>query len=204
MGQDIRALFKNEKKKDSFEIPEGHKSRFEQRLDKTFPKKKSQNTFFAYKIAAVLLVLFSVGYLLFEGNDPEENQVVEASVEGKSGEKSPVWGEKEVPQVTLADISPEFKKLEDYYMASFNFGLSQLEITKENKALIDSFMAQLVELDLEYARLNNEFVKSGTNGETVEALIRNLQLRLELLFKLKNKLDELKKETNENFENNRA
>ncbi|HET8754096.1 MAG TPA: hypothetical protein VFM59_07015 [Salinimicrobium sp.] len=204
MAQDIRELFKNEEKRESFKIPKGHQARFEQKLDNALPEKKSQNTFFAYKIAAVLVVLFSVGYLLFQNNHPVGNEVVGTSVEEQDVNKATVADEKEVPQVTLADISPEYKKIEDYYMASFNLGLSQLEITKENKALIDSFMAQLAELDKEYARLNKEFVKTGTNSETVEALIRNLQLRLELLFKLKNKLEELKKENHDNYENNRA
>lgn len=204
MAQDIRELFKNEKKEESFAIPEGDRARFEQRLEKAFPKKKPKNAFFAYKIAAVLVVLLAVGALLFLPKDQMKNEVVETSVEDVNKENPVSAEENEAANVTLADISPEYKKVEDFYMASFNLGLSKLEITEENKLLIDSFMAQLAQLDKEYARLNREFVKTGTNSETVEALIKNLQLRLELLYKLQNKLHELKKETNENYENNRA
>ena len=89
-------------------------------------------------------------------------------------------------------MSPEFKKVEDYYLASINVELAQLQVTPENKALIDSFMTQLEELNLEYQKLNDEMGEVGVNEQSVSALISNLQLRLDLLFRLKEKLNELK------------
>ena len=59
-------------------------------------------------------------------------------------------------------------------------------------------MKRLSTLDKEYKRLNAELVNVGPNDLTVNALIDNLKLRLELLLKLKNKLRELKSANNEN------
>ena len=101
----------------------------------------------------------------------------------------------------LSEVSPEFKKIEDYYMASLNIELSKINITPENKALIDSFMKQMAELDKEYQRLNTEIKETGPNEETLEAMIANLQLRLDLLYKLKNKLKEIKQSQDKEYEN---
>ena len=53
-------------------------------------------------------------------------------------------------------------------------------------------MNRLDVLNNDYLLLNKELNESGPNEANVNALIDNLKLRLELLFKLKNKLKELK------------
>jgi len=100
-------------------------------------------------------------------------------------------------KMTLGDISPDLKKVEDYYMAGINVQLASLQINNDNKDLIDGYMEQLDELDNEYAVLNDELNTIGPTEATITALIDNLKLRLELLFKLKNKLKELKNQNNE-------
>jgi hypothetical protein len=47
--------------------------------------------------------------------------------------------------------------------------------------------------------LTKQMNERGPSEETVTSLINNLKLRLELLFKLKNKLKELKNIDNEEF-----
>ena len=78
--------------------------------------------------------------------------------------------------------------------------LAQLTITDDNKELIDSFMLQLEGLDKEYTRLNEEIDESGINETSVNSLINNLELRLELLFKLKSKLSEIKQASRESIQ----
>ena len=101
--------------------------------------------------------------------------------------------------MTLGDISPDLKKIEDFYMTGINVQLSSLEITQDNKDVIDGYMEQLSELDKEYSLLNEELTTMGPSEATITALIDNLKLRLELLFKLKNKLKELKNQNNEQY-----
>jgi hypothetical protein len=77
--------------------------------------------------------------------------------------------------------------------------LASLQVNDENNELIDGYLERLTELDTEYSKLNNEMNLNGPSEETVTALIDNLKFRLELLFKLKNKLKELKNLNNEEF-----
>ena len=97
----------------------------------------------------------------------------------------------------MGDLSPDLKKIENYYVANINLELSRLEVSDENRGLVDDFMSRLSELDKEYQRLNTELNEIGPNDQTINALIKNLQLRLQLLQKLKLKLDQLKSSENE-------
>jgi hypothetical protein len=201
MAQDIREMFKNEKEPQPNTLPKGHQKRFEERLDKKLSRKKRNNTFFFLKIAAVLIVSFGIGF--FYLNSGENNFNKEPSM---ADTPAKVLDQKEnklklnEDNFQLSEISPEYKKIEDYYMASLNIELSKINITPENKALIDSFMHQMSELDKEYQRLNLEIKETGPNEETLEALIANLQLRLELLYKLKNKLKEINQSKDNQYE----
>ena len=191
MAQDLRKLFENEKeKKIGAPLESGHQNRFLERLEKEMPaeKKKKTASFFRLKIAAILIVALATTFFIYQQNaNSIENTVVNTNENLQTD--TPV----KTQPVYLSDVSPEFKKIEDFYLANINAELSQLNITKENKELIDSFMLQLSTLDKEYKKLNAELDDTGVNEETVSALINNLELRLELLYKLKNKLTELKK-----------
>ena len=94
-------------------------------------------------------------------------------------------------KVQLSDFSPEYKQIEDRYLASIHMELAQLNVTDDNKAVVDAFMGQLEELNQEYDRLNEDLVEAGVNNQNIQALVDNLQFRLDLLLKLKEKLNEL-------------
>ena len=109
---------------------------------------------------------------------------------------------RETEGISLGDLSPDLRKVENYYAANINLELSQLEISPENKELVDSFMERLAALNAEYQTLNVELNKVGPNDQTITALIKNLQLRLQLLHKLKIKLIEFKSSENEQVSTN--
>ena len=193
MAQDLRDLFREERKKvQRPDMLKGHAQRFENLLEQRLPKEEKsakQHKFFFMKIAAVLVVAVSIGWFLYQsGRSSVENAVVNTQ---QSTENQV---EKETNRY-LSDISPEYKQIEDYYLASINAELSQLTVTTENKELIDSFMNQLAQLDKEYQRLNAEIEENGIDEQTVSILINNLELRLELLYKLKDKLKQMKKDS---------
>ncbi len=202
MGQDIREMFRNQELSNREKISKGHQKRFESRLDEALPREKKNNNYGYLQIAAVLVVALGVAGFLFFGNQNEtvvpENQVVETSVDQETKENVPSTNYR------LSNDSPEFKKIEDYYMASLNIQLAKLDMTPRNKELIDAFMNKLETLDQEYTALNAEIENSGLNEETVEAMIANLQLRLDLLKKLKNKLEELKQSKTNSYEDSQA
>ena len=179
MAQDIRDLLKNDQKLIKDTLPKGHEGRFLKRLDVEFPVNSSKSKFTFLNIAASVVILIGLsfgGYKLVNLNEdtviPENNKVA-------------------VSEKTIGDVSPQLKKVEDYYLASINFELSKMKVTPENKELFDGYLMKLDELNKEYKRLTNELIESGPNELTVNALIDNLKFRLNLMYRLKNKLKEL-------------
>ncbi len=201
MARDIKKMLENYTPEPS-EIPSGHEVRFEAKLNKTFSDTISEekNTSIPWlKIAAVAIVFFSVsffGYQQLSKTSSNINNDPKKSIVENNNEK---LEQKDLPKLTLADISPDLKKIEEYYMTGINVQLASLKIDDDNKELVDGYMQRLSELDKEYTSLNAELNKVGPSEATVTALIDNLKLRLDLLFKLKNKLKELKNQNNDEF-----
>lgn len=196
MAQDIRKLIK-EQRSESPLLPVGHEARFQERLEKEMGntdvismEERSSSFRIWLKIAAMAVIVVISGILGFNYlNEVDQNSIVETEIPK----------EKLNNQITLGDLSPDLKKVEDYYMTGINVQLASLKITEENKSLIDGYMNQLRELNDEYQILNSELNNNGPSEATITALIDNLKIRLELLFKLKNKLKELKNQKNEEF-----
>ena len=189
MGQDIRKLMKDYRP-ETPKLSEGHEERFEARLRGL--EVQSDTGVNWRRIAAIVIMLLTVGavgYFLLDrpatGNELVDNLTQETIDTNE-------------PQITMGDLSPDLKKIEDYYMAGINVQLASLKVNDENRELVDSYMEKLSELDNEYQVLNKELNEVGPSESTITALIDNLQLRLELLFKLKNKLEELKNQNDEN------
>ncbi len=191
MGQDLRDLFKAERAK-KHRLKEGHEARFSKRLEEAFhtPKK---SRFYLYGIAASIVVLVGLGFVFFQNTateDPTKTVVIPNN--------------EELQGISLGDVSPDLKLVETYYVNSINLELASLEMSPDNKVVVDDFMDRLSELNKEYKSLNNELNEVGPNEQTIGALIKNLQLRLQLLLKLKEKLHQLKSSENETVTNNNA
>ncbi|TMM53308.1 hypothetical protein FEE95_19790 [Maribacter algarum] len=192
MSQDLRELFKKEREKEKPRMNHGHQERFLERLEDELPKAK-KSYLYVLKIAATVLLFITAGYFAFEkyAEEPIKQTIVK-----KDGEIEKRKG------ISLGDLSPDLKKVENYYVANINLELSKLAVSDDNKALVDSYMEQLESLDTEYKRLNKELNEIGPNDQTISALIQNLQLRLQLLQKLKKKLNDLNTSKNEQVETN--
>ena len=195
MAQDIRELFKQERGVEKQKMPDGHQEIFLELLNNELPHKKKENTFLVLKIAASAVILITVGVLAFTSlkNVPVEKvTVVDLSNNSSSTIKS---------QLTLGDISPELKEVENYYVSNINLELLDLNVDGENKKIIDMYLNKLGELNDEYKSLTEELNEIGPNEQTINALIDNLQLRLQLLDRLKEKLKEIKNIENETYTN---
>jgi hypothetical protein len=191
MAQDIRKMLREQEPKTP-KLSKGHEARFEARLAESFSQEKENRSFFWLKIAAVGILLLSLGYFGYQQLSNE------GDVESKMAE-TVVNKQNNSEQFTLGDISPDLKKVEDFYLTGINVQLASLQITDDNKELMEGYLLRINELDEEYTALNNELNEVGPSEASVNALIDNLKLRLELLFKLKNKLKELKNIENEEF-----
>ncbi|MEO0504785.1 MAG: hypothetical protein AAF090_01445 [Bacteroidota bacterium] len=196
MTQNLKDLFEKERAKNNKETPlsSGHEQRFFDKLETALPKQEKRKVP-VWSIAAAIAVLVASGlyYVLKDTNNalPQNNATI-------------VEVEKDTPKTetfSLGDLSPDLKKIEDFYHANITLELSRLEIDDENKVLVDGVMEQLAELNTEYNTLTEELNVVGPNDDTISALINNLQLRLQLLQKLKSKLNQLKSSQNEQESN---
>lgn len=196
MAQDIRDLLKDYQPEEP-KLSKGHDARFEDKLDSAFSEKKSDKSiFFWMKIAASIVVFLTVGYFgyqYFQKDTTIDTELVDTKTT-----------EDVTPTITIGNLSPDLKKVEDFYVTGINQQLASLNRTPENEELINGYLLRLEELDNAYKALNTELNEVGPSEATITALIDNLQLRLELLFKLKNKLKELKSLENENIKNMEA
>ncbi len=184
MAQDLRNLFENEEKNSQLKMSEGHEARFLNKLDSALPEETSINKRFSVlQIAASIVILIGLAFGAYKfTQQPKsiENQVVENQNQTNDDQLK-----------SLGDISPDLKTVEDYYLANINLELSKIKQTPENKELFDGYVVRLAELNQEYKRLSIELTENGPNELTVSALIDNLKLRLNLLYRLKEQLHDL-------------
>lgn len=182
MAQDLRKLFDSDNNQHhqttkTTKMAEGHEVRFLKKLERQLPEASIKNRFGIVKIAASVVVFFGLGFGAY--------QVF------KSPTQVVVPNHEEITLKSLGDISPDLKKVEDYYIANINLELSNVKLTADNKEVFDGYLAQLEELNKEYKRLSVELTESGPNELIVSALIDNLKLRLNLLYRFKEQLNEL-------------
>lgn len=192
MARDLRDLFKKEQCEEGFAMIEGHEKRFKLLLEKEFPQKR-KSPFFFIKIAAAILVLISTGVFFYMNRD---NTDITTTIVDKNPTNDTKTG------ISLGDLSPDLKKVENYYVANINLELSKLNVSGNTKDMVESYMERLSELNTEYNNLNSELNQLGPNDQTISALIKNLQLRLQLLQQLKLKLNEIQSSKNEQYETN--
>jgi len=175
MKVDLRDKIKKERKMK--ELPNNHRINFEQLLQKELHQKPKRNYAFL-KIAASVLIIISLsiaGNHFFNSNGSQTMGI--SKDKPQKGIKS------------MADISPDLKKVEDYYITQINYQLAKITITDENKDLLEVYLSQLSDLQKEYNNLNTRLNFSEINEKTIDALIENLQLRLHLMIQLKKRLE---------------
>ena len=181
MAQDIKKMIARDTTLSKVSMPEGHEARFLEKLDKALPEKQDKTTFPFMKLAAGFVLFFGLGYAgywFFNQEAQPDSQPI-ASTQTVEETKS------------LGDVSPELKKVEDYYMASINLELSKVNYTEETKEVLDGYLERMDELTKEYKHLTKELNDNGPSELLVNALIDNLKFRLNLLYKLRSHLNEL-------------
>lgn len=186
MAQDLRNLFKKDTEKQGAKMSQGHEARFLERLEKELPKQKASRNFSVLNIAASIVLLLGLSFGAYQFFNKNVEDVIPK-------------GEQVVKQddiKSMGEFSPELKKVEDYYLASINLELSKVQLTPTNKDLVDGYIQRLKELNDEYDNLTVELNDNGPNAITLEALINNLKLRLNLVTRLKEKLEEFNTESN--------
>ena len=188
MPKDIRKMFENYPE-ESGALSSSHANAFENKLMKELHQRQpKQKNYKWLSIAASIALLISIAIHF---------------TPSKAFIQAPEPVDKKTDQtIRLGSISPELNTIETYYTNSINLELSQLEITDENQEILDSYLVKIGELTTEYKTLTLELNTKGVNDETIDALISNLRLRLQLLQRLKKQLNNLK-ELNLNQDENK-
>lgn len=183
MAQDLRNLFEKDSNAQNAKMSKGHEARFLSKLDDALPQETKASRFSFLNIAASVVVILGLSFGAYQflnnsGVDiPEGTEIVNGG-ESKKDIKS------------MGEVVPDLKRVEDYYLASINLELSKVQMTPENKDLVDGYIQRLKELNDEYDNLILELNENGPNEATLDALIDNLKFRLNLVMRLKDKLQE--------------
>lgn len=166
MLKDLRNL-KDYAPKDSLE--KGHRGRFMDRLDKELEEPKNQKGFSSFiwiKVAAAIVLIFSIGHFADTGSSPKEEQT-------------------KIEQAGLGLFSPKLGEIERYYLNSIRYELGEVTGSDVDRELLNGYLVKLEELDSSYKALSKDLEKNGFCDATVNALLENLQLRMDLIKDLK-------------------
>ncbi|MBL4905282.1 MAG: hypothetical protein JKZ00_04580 [Flavobacteriaceae bacterium] len=177
MGQNLKKLFEqdrlvNHKRK------ENHEDLFIEQLYKELPVKRS-TSFSGFRIAASVLVLLGIGIMSYMFMDNPFNQ------------------KDEITAFTLKNISPELEEIESFYVTNINLTLLDIEKNSENQAFVKRYMKRLSLLKEEYKKLITEMNEEGPNSLSINVLINNLKLQLELLQELNKQITSTKNKKHE-------
>lgn len=174
MEKDLRELFKKEREIDH-PREQGHEVRFIEKLYEELPNKEKSSPLL-FKIAASIIFLVGVGFLYYN---------TLGSVDSSQ------------TNFTLGQLSPDLKKIENYYSSNIEILLTHIERNKEDKHFESRYFNRLSILQQEYEALISEIKEEGPNSFIVSALVNNLQLQLELLQELNQKITSSKNENHE-------
>ncbi len=190
MKVDLRDKIKKEN--EMKELTKDHRIDFEQLLQKELHQ-KSKNNYSFLKIAASVLILISLSFAGYKFINSDVSPTV-VTTKDKPADKIN----------SMADISPNLKKIEDYYLTKINYQLAKITITEENRDLLEVYLSQLSDLQKEYNTLNSYLNISDIDEFIIDELIENLQLRLQLMRQLKKKLETIENIKSERNESNKA
>lgn len=137
------------------------------RIDKGLSKKK-KNFQVVWKVAAVLFLVSTI-YLIADRRE--------------AGMEQPV-------------LSQEFVQAEDFYVSLINERKRQIkeQLSPEQE---QQFLKDIDLLDSMYADLKSTYQSNASNERVVDAMINNLQLRVDILNKQLEILEKIKEEENE-------
>ena len=137
------------------------------KIDNDLNKKKN-NFQVLWKVAAVLFLVSTI-YLIADRGDTSIEQPI---------------------------MSQEFVQAEDYYVSLINERKRQIkeQLTPEQE---QKFLQDIDQLDSMYADLKSTYLTNASNERVVDAMINNLQLRVDILNKQLEILEKVKEEENE-------
>ncbi|HEY0054587.1 MAG TPA: hypothetical protein VGB63_04450 [Pedobacter sp.] len=166
----------NRKQFDEFEVPETIWNRIEVGLNeqaKTEPSKQVRTLSFGWvKIAATIAIVLTVGLIL--------------------------WQYQKTSVADISRINPQLAKQQYYYASVIQEKQDELkQIKKDDPALYKEFSTEINVIEENYLKLKKNLSTSPNREETVKAMIRNLQIQIQILneqLKIIDRVNQIKKE----------
>ncbi|HKJ06062.1 MAG TPA: hypothetical protein VJ970_01205 [Flavobacteriaceae bacterium] len=181
MPKDLRKMLQQTPENNAV-LSKNHRSKFESKLHSELHKAPKKRFAFLKIAASIVLIVGLFSTYFYVSNVSEKNQPEIAKIE------------------SLGSISPELRKIEDYYLASIHTEIANLPEGEQYAPLLDGYLQKIDELTKEYKTLTIALNTEGLNEKNINALIDNLQLRLKLLYQLKEQLAQLKNSNTTNYE----
>jgi hypothetical protein len=180
MSKQLENFIKNNKQKfDAYDAPEGLWDKLDKQLDlheKKKQKKGTLNLFItALKVAALFAIVLSCGFLW--GNYQKEQSVMLENI-------NPAYAKKEVQFSSLIESKQEVLK----------------DLNEIDPKLYQNFKIEQEKLEQEYNFLKKQLANTPNKDRVVKAMIRNLQLQIDLLnqqINISNEVKQFKKQENE-------
>ncbi|NRD20628.1 hypothetical protein HNV08_11260 [Winogradskyella eckloniae] len=170
MKRDIRHIFKDEED-DLKPIPKNHRAEFLTKLRK--PKSQKQNPLVWLGVAAALVIALTIGFNVFNSDALENN---------------------------TTPIVAQVENIEAEYLASIEAEWQSFIALTEDEKLVKRFRKKLDELDMDYQEISKQFKNDSNNILVIEALVDNLQTRLQILKDIQKHIKILN-QNNEHHEN---
>lgn len=180
MSEPLENFIKNNKQSfDVYNAPEGLWDKLEEQLN-THQKKQQKsgnlNLFITvFKITALFIMVLSFGFLW--GNYQKQQSLKLENI-------NPAYAKKEIQFSSLIENKQEVLK----------------SLSKVDPSLYQNFLLEQLKLENEYKFLNKQLASSPNKDRIVKAMIRNLQLQIDLLnqqINISNEVKQFKKQENE-------
>lgn len=169
---------------------DGHFERFEAKL-KAQHKKPKISLNVVLKIAAAVVFVFlatNQAFIYFSPNS--QGLILNAN---------------KPSEVTLASISTEYKEVEFYYTTSIKTGLNQWDELNSEGYISDEeqtmMQTELEEFEKLYKSLQDDLAANPNDERVINAMLEFYQTKLSLINMIVNKLEEVKQQKNNHYEN---
>tara|TARA_R110002049_G_scaffold2687_2_gene20224 strand:+ start:9529 stop:10077 length:549 start_codon:yes stop_codon:yes gene_type:complete len=98
-------------------------------------------------------------------------------------------------QMELADVSPKMKEAQSFFVSTIQYEIEQVNLQRNdtNEKIITDAFDQLKILEQEYLKLTKELESDQSNRGVIYAMVSNFQQRIEVLQRLLEQLDDVKK-----------
>lgn len=172
MKQDIRKVLKNIDVS-KHKLPDGHREDFYAKLKISKPRNKNVTDYtYVYKVAAIVLVLLTAGYFFINGDAAAKNEKA---------------------------FVKQIEAIEKDYMVSIDKEWKSFLLLAKDENLVSRYKKRLEDLDADYKEISKQYVDDSNDVFMIEALVENLQTRLNLLKDIQKHINLLNQQ-NEHYE----